>query len=82
MSAVKVARKPIHQSMGSKKNDKVPRVLNVPKIGGFLPIVPILKAFSALGSLASNNARMTKEDMEEKKRHNKFIESVSVGEGF
>jgi len=80
MSAIKVARKPIHQSMGSKKNDKVPRVLNVPKIGGFLPIVPILKAFSALGSLASssaaipkaiNNARMTKEDMEEKKRHNK-----------
>jgi len=38
MSAIKVARKSIHQSLGSKKNVKVPRVINVPKIGGFLPI--------------------------------------------
>jgi len=52
MRAIKVARKSIHQSMGSKKNVKVPRVINVPKIGGFLPIVPILTALSALGSLA------------------------------
>jgi len=51
MSAIKVARKSIPQSMGSKKNVKVPRVINVPKIGGFLPIVPILTALSALGSL-------------------------------
>jgi len=42
MKAIKVARKKIHQSMGSKKNFKVPRVINVPKIGGFLPIVPML----------------------------------------
>jgi len=61
--------------MGSKKNVKIPRVVNVPEIGSFLPIVPILTALSALGSLASgssaiaksiNNARMAKEDMEEK----------------
>jgi len=89
MSAIKVARKSIHQSMGSKKNVKVPRVINVPKIGGFLPIVPILTALSALGSLASgsaviaktiNNARMAKKDMGEKKRHRRKIESVAVGE--
>jgi len=80
MSAIKVARKSIQQSMGSKKT----------KIGGFLPIVPILAALRALGSLASgsaaiaktiNNARMAKEDMEEKKRYNRKIESVAVGEG-
>jgi len=61
-----------------------------PKLEGFLPIVPILTALSALGSVASgsaaivktvNNARMAKEDMEEKKRHNRKIESVAVGEG-
>jgi len=90
MSAIKVARKSIHQSMGCKKNVKVPRVIHVPKIEGFLPIVPILTALSALISLASgsaaiaktiNNARMAKEDMEEIKRHNRNIESVAVGEG-
>jgi len=74
--------------MGYRKN--VHRVINVPKIGGFLPIVPILTALSALGSLASgiaaiaktiNNARMAKEDMEEKKLHNMKILSGAVGEG-
>jgi len=55
MSAIKVARKSIHQSTGSKKNLKIPRVVNVPEIGRFLPIVPILTALSALGSLASGS---------------------------
>jgi len=49
-----------------------------------------LTALSALGSLANggaaiaktiNNARMAKEDMEEKNRHNRKIESVAVEEG-
>jgi len=79
-------KKQQHTLLGSKKNVKVPRIINVPKIGGFLPIVPIFTALSALGSLASgsaiiNNARMVKEDMEEKKRHRRKIESVAVGEG-
>jgi len=82
MSAIKVASKSVHQSMGSNNNVKVPRVTTVPKIGGFLPIVPILTALSDLGSLASgsaaiaktiNNARTAKEDMEEKKRHTRKI---------
>jgi len=60
MSAIKVARKSIHQSMGSTKNVKVPRVINVPKIGGFLPIMTILTALSALGSLASGSAAIAK----------------------
>jgi len=69
--------------MGSKKNVKIPRVINVPKIGG-------LTALNALGSLTNgiaaiaktiHNARMAKEDTEEKKRYNKKIESVAVGEG-
>jgi len=69
------------------KNVKINRVFNIPKIGGFLPIVPILTALSALGSLASgsaaiaktiNNARMAKEDMEDTKSHYRKVEN---GEG-
>jgi len=70
--------------MGSNKNVKMPRVIYIPKTGGFPPIVLILTALSALGSLATdsaaisktiNNARMAKEDMEEKKVHNRKVES-------
>jgi len=73
-----------------KKNNKIPRIINVPKIGGFLPIVPILTALSALGSLASgsaaiaktiNNASMGKKQLEESNRHNNKIECIKVGEG-
>jgi len=76
--------------MSSKKNVKIPLVINVPKIGGFLPIVPISTALSALVIIASDsaaiakkmyNARMAKNDIEEKKSPNRKIESVAVGEG-
>jgi len=49
-----------------------------------------LTTLSALGSLANgsaaiaktiNNARSAKEDMEEKKRHNRKIKNVAVGVG-
>jgi len=46
--------------MGSKKNVKLPGVINVPKIGGFLPIVPILTALSALGSFSCGSASVAK----------------------
>jgi len=70
----------INQLVEIKKNIKIPRIINVPKIGGFLPILPILTTLSALGSLASgsaaiaktiNNANMGKKQLEESKRHNK-----------
>lgn len=91
MSAIKVARKAVSKSIGrNKKKIKIPRVINVPKVGGFLPLVPILTALSALGSVASgsaaiakaiNNASTSKKQLEESKRHNKKMESISVGEG-
>jgi len=31
----------------------IPRVIPLPKIGGFLPFIPILTALGALGGLAS-----------------------------
>ena len=90
MNAIKIARKAVHKSIGRKKNVRVPRVINVPKVGGFLPLVPILTALSALGSLASgsasiakaiNNAKAAKQQLDESKRHNKQIEGVAVGDG-
>jgi len=61
MSAIKVARKAVNKSIDwNKKNIKIPRIINVPKIGGLLFIVPILTALSALGSLASGSAAIAR----------------------
>jgi len=60
MNAIQVERNSIHQSMGSKKNFKIPRETIVPKIGYFLPIVSILTALRALGCLASGGAPLQK----------------------
>lgn len=90
MNAVKVARNAVSKSMGCRKNVVIPRVIAVPKVGGFLPLVPILTALSAVGSLASgsaaivksiNNAKMAKAHLEENQRHNRKMESVALGEG-
>lgn len=45
-----------------KKNlfDNMPRVIPVPKIGGFLPLVPVFAALSALGSLMGGAAGIAK----------------------
>jgi len=53
-------KKSINQLVEIKKNIKTPHIINVPKIGSFLPIVPILTALNALGSLASGSATIAK----------------------
>ena len=46
--AVKIARRVINKSLKGKKSKVViPRIINVPKIGGFLPLVSILTALGA-----------------------------------
>lgn len=90
-SAIKIARKIIHKSLGKKKKEVVvPRVISVPKIGGFLPLIPILTALGAIGSLSAggaaiakaiNNAKTAREQLEENKRHNKSIEAIALGQG-
>jgi len=76
--------------MGRKKNVRVPRVINVPKVEGFLQLVSILTALSALGSLDSgsaaianaiNNARAANEQLDESKRHKMKMERVVLGDG-
>lgn len=90
--AVKIAQKVVHASLKGKKrsNINIPRVIAVPKIGGFLPLIPILTALSALGGLASggsaivkavNNIKNGKEQLSEAKRHNRYMESIAMGKG-
>jgi len=86
MSTIKVARKAVNKSIGRNKNKiKTPRIIIVPEICGFLPIVPILTALSAIGSLAFgssaiaktiNNANMGEKQLEDSKRHYKKMESI------
>lgn len=90
-SAIKIARKEIQKSFRGKKSKVViPRVINVPKTGGFLPLIPILTGLGALGALASGGSAIAravistsnaKKDMEEKVRHNKTMESIAMGKG-
>lgn len=90
-SAIKIAQKSIRDSFkGKKSRIIIPRVLRVPKIGGFLPFIPILTALGALGSLSTgaaaivkavNTVKNGKKQLEESRRHNKTMESVAIGQG-
>lgn len=90
-SAIKIARKAINKSLKGKKSRVViPRIISVPKIGGFLPIIPILTALGAIGSLATggaaiaktvNAAKDAKKQLDESIRHNKTMEAIGVGKG-
>lgn len=90
-SAIRIARKAIKKSLKGKKSKvMIPRIITVPKIGGFLPLIPILTALGAIGSLATGGAAIAKavnatknakNQLEEASRHNKAMESISVGKG-
>lgn len=69
---------------------KVPRIIPVPKSGGFLPLIPIFAGLSAAGSLvggaagvakAINEFKTAKKQLSELERHNKQIEAVCIGKG-
>lgn len=89
-SALRAARKTI-KSVGGKKSISLPRVLPVPKLGGFLPaLIPVFAGLSALGSLAGgaagiaqavNRASAARKQLEEQTRHNKRVEALAVGKG-
>lgn len=66
------------------------RVIPIPKVGGFLPLIPLFAGLSALGALgggaagiakAVNDAKAAKQELEEKKRHNTTMEKISMGKG-
>ena len=69
----------------------LPRLLPIPKLGGFLPaLVPVFAGLSALGALTGgvagvvqtiNKANPAKAKLDELKRHNKTIKEIAIGKG-
>lgn len=85
--SLKAARKAVKKA-GGRKRIKIPRMIPLPKIGGFLPLLPILAGLSAMGSLAGgaagvvravNKSKEAQRQMEESKRHNKAMEAIALG---
>lgn len=89
--SIKIARKAIKTTFeGKKPNIKIPRIIKVPKIGGALPLVPIMTALGVLGALSSGGSAIAKavttaknarEQLEESKRHNRTLEAIAMGNG-
>lgn len=78
------------QELASDIKIKLPRVIPIPKTGGFLPLIPIFAGLSAAGSLAGGTAgivkavneyKAAKKQLKELERHNKHIEAVCIGKG-
>lgn len=87
-SILNVALKTVGKN--NEKIKKLPRVIQIPKTGGILPLIPIFAGLSALGALsggaasiakAVNDARAAKEQLKEHERHNKTMESIAIGKG-
>jgi Phospholipase A2-like domain len=57
--ALLAARKHV-RAAGGKRNIRLPRVIPIPKVGGFLPLIPIFAGLSALGSLAGAAANISR----------------------
>ena len=83
LSAAKQLKKKINPNVAG-------RVIQIPKVGGVLPLIPIFAALSALGSLggaaagvakAVNDTRAAKKQLEETNRHNRTMESIAMGKG-
>lgn len=88
--ALAVAKKAIKGRRISKGRIRKsgPRIIPIPKRGGILPLLPIFAGLSALGTLsggaaaiakAVNDAKSAKEKLDEAKRHNRSMESISLG---
>lgn len=76
--AVKAAKKTM-----SKKRVKTPRVIRLPKKGGFLPLIPILGALAAAGTLAGGVTTAAKNiyEMVQKRKGSESNVPAAVGRG-
>lgn len=87
LEAAKVALNSIKRSINKRK--KNPRVIKIPKSGGFL--IPLFAGLSALGALAggaaniaktANEAKAAAAELKEKQRHNIAMEkNIPIGKG-
>lgn len=92
-TAIKVALSTAKNVVKNHKGNLSPRIIPVPKTGGFLPLIPLFAGLSALGALAGgaagvakavNDASAAKQQLREAERHNKTLEAVALqsGKGF
>ncbi|KAK5649428.1 hypothetical protein RI129_000457 [Pyrocoelia pectoralis] len=87
-SAITAAKLAV-KNLGGKGNVNVPRVIPLPKEGGFLPfLIPLFAGLSAVGALAGgasgiakavNASRDARKMLEETSRHNHTMESIAIG---
>lgn len=87
VSRVLLAARASLKNHGGKKRIRVPRIIPIPKVGGFLPLIPLFAGLSALGALsggaagivkAVNAVKEAKDQIKETSRHNKAMEAISV----
>lgn len=89
-ATLKTTKKLIKEA-GGKSKINIPRILPIPaKVGGFLPLIPLLAGLSATGTLAGgaagvykalNEVKSFKQQLDENKRHNKTMEAIALGKG-
>ncbi|KAK5645901.1 hypothetical protein RI129_004365 [Pyrocoelia pectoralis] len=87
-SAVVTAKQAV-KALGGKKNISIPRIIPVPKEGGFLPfLIPLFAGLSAVGALAGgasgiakavNDTKNAQKLQEETSRHNRTMEAIAIG---
>lgn len=89
-AALELAYAAAKEMLSSDESLKLPRIIPIPKTGGFLPLIPIFAGLSAVGSLAGgvsgitkaiNEYRSAKKRLVELKRHNQKMEDLSIGRG-
>lgn len=89
-SAIKFAYLAAKKLLSKNCGVRLPRVIPIPKTGGFLPLIPIFAGLSALGALAGgaagiaktvNDYKSAKKNFQESERHNKIMESIAIGKG-
>ena len=89
-TALQAARSAI-KKIGGNRKVSIPRVIPIStKVGGALPLIPIFAGLSALGAIAGGAAGITKavndassarDQLEESKRHNRKMETISLEKG-
>lgn len=75
---------------GVRKSQPKSGIIPIPKSGGFLPLIPIFAALSALGALAGgasqiasavHKAKSAQQQLKESERHNRQMEAIAIGKG-
>lgn len=85
--ALNIAKRFVKRA-GGKDHVRVPRIIPIPKTGGFL--IPLFAGLSALGALIGgassiaktvNEAKQARKQLDEMMLHNRRIEALAIGRG-